>query len=178
MCFFMWSNPVFHIFLWLLLLPMSTAITATWPPSNNCINTTESNPYYKENLIQLLRELNSSSSQKSFHSATVGQPPNQVYGKYLCWTRLAWCPGEISELVDLSSDYRPNQTEVTAWTFNAMIQFSNYSFFGEYKVAHQTTQHARTMQRFTKGITEGESKQQQTLSTLQPPTTAFPSRFL
>ncbi|GAB2212748.1 hypothetical protein Drorol1_Dr00020731, partial [Drosera rotundifolia] len=110
------------------------ARSSAWPANYSCVNTTVSNPYYQQNLFELLRELNSSVSRTRFYSTYVGEPPNRVYGQYFCRVGLEDCLYYISELIQQILNYCPYQIEVTIWFIRAMIRFSNYSFFGEYKI--------------------------------------------
>ncbi|KAL9255644.1 Cysteine-rich receptor-like protein [Drosera capensis] len=123
---------IFHLTLLLLLLTRCPA--QLFIANDSCINTTVSNRYYQQNLFELLRELNSSVSRTRFYSTYVGEPPNRVYGQYFCRTTLDSCPYYISELTLNILSYCPHQIEVTVWFIRAMIRFSNYSFFGEYKI--------------------------------------------
>ncbi|GAB2240228.1 hypothetical protein Droror1_Dr00020746, partial [Drosera rotundifolia] len=114
----------------------SSPYPGTWPANYSCVNTTVSNPYYQQNLVELLRELNSSVSRTRFYSTYVGEPPNRVYGQYFCRVGLEYsiCQNWIPEFIQRILNYCPNQIEVTMWTIRTMIRFSNYSFFGEYKM--------------------------------------------
>lgn len=100
---------------------------------------------YHNNVDQLLSDLTSSSSDSSttplpgFFNTTVGQPPEKVYGSYLCRGDLTLhhCYDCVSNVTsDLTIRFSSNKDFYQDWFgFNdrCMIHFANHSIFNIYE---------------------------------------------
>uniref|UniRef100_A0A803N951 non-specific serine/threonine protein kinase n=1 Tax=Chenopodium quinoa TaxID=63459 RepID=A0A803N951_CHEQI len=129
------SKSVQLIFLVFLLLKYVTAVSQPSYFNINCDNEKGNytqNSSYRENLIELLKELGGKASGSDFFETTRGKSPDKIYGTFYCRRDINHdlCRDCVQAAAQWIIRNCTNQKEAVVWYLECTLRYANRPIFG------------------------------------------------
>lgn len=113
---------------------------------------------YANNVDLLLPNLTSRASTNKFYNVTIGEPPNQVYGLFLCssYSTNQVCQDCITLAQGEIQQKCPSSVESIVWYIECMLRYANHSIFSinDVSVSHNLESGQAKYSQFNQDLTD------------------------